>query len=69
LQQARTELSVPLVAIGGITPHNAASLVHAGADALAVISALFGAEDIMATAKKLSKLFNSSRLLSGRPTR
>ncbi len=61
LQQARAELSVPLVAIGGITPHNAASLVHAGADALAVISALFGAEDIMATAKKLSTLFNSSR--------
>lgn len=69
LQQARAELPVPLVAIGGITLHNAASLVHAGADALAVISALFDAEDIMATAKKLSKLFNSSRLLTGRPTR
>lgn len=61
LQQARAELSVPLVAIGGITPHNAASLVYAGADALAVISALFGAKDIIATAKKLSTLFNSSR--------
>lgn len=69
LQQARTELAVPLVAIGGITLHNAASLGHAGADALAVISALFGSEDIMGTAKKLSKLFNSSRLLSGRHTR
>jgi thiamine-phosphate pyrophosphorylase len=57
LQQARAELAVPLVAIGGITPHNAALLVDAGADALAVISALFDAEDIMATAKKLSKLF------------
>ncbi|CAH1904505.1 Thiamine-phosphate synthase [Candidatus Nitrotoga sp. HW29] len=61
LQQARAELSVPLVAIGGITLSNAASLVHAGADALALISALFGAEDIMAIAKKLSTLFNSSR--------
>jgi thiamine-phosphate pyrophosphorylase len=69
LQQARAELAVPLVAIGGISLHNATSLVHAGADALAVISALFGAEDIMATAKKLSKLFNSSRLLTGRSTR
>lgn len=69
LQQARAELSVPLVAIGGITLHNAALLVHAGADALAVISALFDAEDIMATAKKLSKLFNSSPLLTGRLTR
>ena len=53
LQQARAELAVPLVAIGGISLHNASSLVHAGADALAVISALFGAEDIMVTAKKL----------------
>lgn len=61
LQQARAELHIPLVAIGGITQNNAASLVHAGADALAVISALFDAEDIMATAKKLSKLFNSGR--------
>lgn len=61
LQQARAEFSVPLVAIGGITLSNAASLVHAGADALALISALFGAKDIMATAKKLSTLFNSSR--------
>lgn len=58
LQQARDKLKVPLVAIGGINLDNAASLVHAGADALAVISALFGSEDIMATAKKLSKLFN-----------
>lgn len=66
LQQARVELAVPLVAIGGITLHNAASLVQAGADALAVISALFDAEDIMTTAKKLSKLFNSNRLLTGR---
>lgn len=69
LLQARVELAVPLVAIGGITLHNAASLVHAGADALAVISALFDAEDIMATAKKLSKLFNSNRLLTGSLTR
>lgn len=68
LQQASAELFVPLVAIGGITLHNAASLVHAGADALAVISALFDAEDVMATAKKLSKLFNSNRLLTGRLT-
>ncbi|RFC31427.1 MAG: thiamine-phosphate pyrophosphorylase [Candidatus Nitrotoga sp. MKT] len=66
LQQARIELAVPLVAIGGITLHNAASLVHAGADALAVISALFDAGDIMATAKKLSQLFNSNRLPTGK---
>jgi thiamine-phosphate pyrophosphorylase len=33
----------PLVAIGGITIDNASSLIEAGADGVAVISALFGA--------------------------
>ena len=60
LQQARTELSVPLVAIGGITAQNGASLVHAGADALAVISALFDAKDISASAQDFSGLFTTN---------
>ena len=57
LRQARAEFAVPLVAIGGITVQNGASLVNAGADALAVISALFDAADIQATAQDFSKLF------------
>lgn len=57
LQLARTEFELPLVAIGGINLHNGAALVQAGADALAVISALFNAPDITATAQKFSKLF------------
>jgi hypothetical protein len=36
-------LEKPLVAIGGITIDNASSLIEAGADGVAVISALFGA--------------------------
>ena len=36
---------VPCVAIGGITPGNAAPLVAAGADFIAVCQAVFGAED------------------------
>ena len=57
LRQARAELAVPLVAIGGINAQNGAALVQAGADALAVISALFEAVDITATAQDFSKLF------------
>lgn len=38
-------LGVPRVAIGGITPDNAGSLVDAGADLLAVISGVFDAPD------------------------
>ncbi len=57
LRQARAELAVPLVAIGGITLQNGAQLVQAGADALAVISALFNAADIADTAQRLSQFF------------
>lgn len=57
LRQARAELAVPLVAIGGITAQNGAVLVQAGADALAVISALFDALDIPSAAQDFSKLF------------
>lgn len=51
LRQARQELDVPIVAIGGITQQNSAALVEAGADALAVISALWNAPDIEQAAK------------------
>lgn len=61
LHQARAEFSVPLVAIGGITTHNGAALVRAGADALAVISALFDAVDITTAAQDFSKLFIQDR--------
>lgn len=57
LHQMHTELEVPLVAIGGITTQNGADLIKAGADALAVISALFDAADIQLAAQSFSKLF------------
>jgi len=57
LRRGSTELDVPLVAIGGITAQNGAVLVDAGADALAVISAVFDAADCQAAARDFSKLF------------
>lgn len=56
LRQARNEIDLPLVAIGGITAENGASVLAAGADALAVISALFDAEDILSAAQRLASL-------------
>ncbi|MDD5299389.1 MAG: thiamine phosphate synthase [Gallionella sp.] len=56
LHQARRELAVPLVAIGGITVQNGAQLLEAGANALAVISALFDAPDIQGAARQFSNL-------------
>jgi thiamine-phosphate pyrophosphorylase len=43
LEQARKRYSLPLVAIGGVTLHNAPQLISAGADLLAVVHGLFGA--------------------------
>lgn len=55
---ARRELAVPLVAIGGITHDNGATLLRSGADALAVISAVFDAEDVQSSAQKFSTLIS-----------
>jgi thiamine-phosphate pyrophosphorylase len=52
-------LGVPRVAIGGITPDNARSLVEAGADFLAVISAVFAAPDVCAAAQRFARLYPS----------
>ena len=58
LHQARAELSLPIVAIGGITPKNGAALVAAGAHALAVIEGLWGQPDVRAAAARYAELFN-----------
>jgi thiamine-phosphate pyrophosphorylase len=57
LSTAKTKLAVPVVAIGGVTPANAQELIAAGADAVAVISALFDAPDIELTAQYFARFF------------
>lgn len=59
LTEARRQLRVPIVAIGGITLDNAAHVIAAGVDAVAVISGLFETPDIETTARDFSKLFDS----------
>lgn len=49
--------NLPLVAIGGITAGNAAEVIGAGADAIAVISDLFDAPDVRARAAQFNQLF------------
>lgn len=55
LSAVRGLTSLPLVAIGGITPENAAQCVSA--DALAVCSAVIGAEDVSAATRRLLQAF------------
>jgi thiamine-phosphate pyrophosphorylase len=52
---------LPLVAIGGITLRNAPNIVQAGADALAVISALFDDPQPFNTAKQFTALFERKK--------
>ncbi len=59
LRDAAPLIHLPLVAIGGITLENAALLLDAGADSLAVLSTLFAAPDIRAAAHDLNQLFEA----------
>ncbi len=58
-EQFSTDRRAAVVAIGGITAQNAAPLIDAGVDSVAVISSLFDAPDIYAEARAFSRLFNS----------
>ena len=58
LRDAR-RLGLPVVAIGGITPDNARSVVEAGADLLAVISGVFDAHDPAAAARRYLHAFDA----------
>ncbi|MFO7541749.1 MAG: thiamine phosphate synthase [Thiobacillus sp.] len=59
LREAAQAIQLPIVAIGGITLANARPLLDAGADSLAMLSALFDAPDIRATARSLNQLFET----------
>ena len=50
----REATTLPFVGIGGVTPENAADVVSAGADGVAVISAITGAEDPENATRRLS---------------
>ena len=62
LAQARAQVKLPIAVIGGITLDNAAPLVAHGADLLAVIHGLFGADDpreVTRRARAFNALFAS----------
>jgi len=59
LRQAQQRLSLPVVAIGGVTPENGASLITAGAQLLAAIHGVFGQADVQAAARRYAELFSA----------
>jgi thiamine-phosphate pyrophosphorylase len=53
LREIKKAIALPLVAIGGINKDNIKEVIKAGADAIAVISAVLGAEDVEGATRRL----------------
>ncbi len=67
IERAKCELGIPVAAIGGITVENAEPLIAAGADLLAVITAVFGTRNVRQAAERFTRLYG--RPSTRRPTR
>jgi len=59
-------VSVPVVAIGGINEDNATAVIEAGADGVAVVSAIVAAPDVEAAARRLREAVEATRRRLGR---
>ena len=60
-RQVRPLVHVPLIGIGGITPDNAAEVIAAGCDGVAVISAVCAAPDPAAAARRFVDAVDTAR--------
>jgi thiamine-phosphate pyrophosphorylase len=58
LREVKSRISIPVVAIGGIGMHNAAEVIAAGADGIAVISAVVSQDDIAGSARALKRIIS-----------
>jgi thiamine-phosphate pyrophosphorylase len=61
LREVKSRVSIPVVAIGGIGAGNAADVIRAGADGIAVISAVVSQDDIAAAARSLKAIIGSCK--------
>jgi thiamine-phosphate pyrophosphorylase len=66
LREIRCAVSIPVIAIGGINRQNAGDVIAAGADGIAVISAVVASPDITAAARELKDLVRKSKRSVGR---
>jgi thiamine-phosphate pyrophosphorylase len=61
IKELKSSVSIPLVAIGGINQSNVGEVVSAGADAVAVISAVLGERNVREAAQKLVTKMNLAK--------
>jgi len=55
VRSVKSAVNLPVIAIGGINPENAAMVIRAGADGIAVMSLVMEAADITGTVKALRR--------------
>ncbi len=61
LNEIHLSVNIPVVAIGGMSRDNAASVVRAGADGVAFVSAVVSKKDIALASKELKAIITASR--------
>ncbi|RTZ58841.1 MAG: thiamine phosphate synthase [Gammaproteobacteria bacterium] len=61
LKEAKKVAKKPLVAIGGIMPYNVDEVIKAGADGVAVISAILGFQDTFKSAESMKRAIERTR--------
>ncbi len=59
LRKCREKVQIPILAIGGISAENAKAVIDAGADGIAVISAIMDAKNVRAATKRLLNAFGT----------
>lgn len=60
IAELRRRVNTPIVAIGGINPENAAEVMAAGADGIAVISAVVSQPDICSAARGMRQIIQKA---------
>ena len=61
LKEIRPRIHCPLIAIGGIHPHNSKEILEAGADGLAIVSAICSAPSPKEASAQFRKIINETR--------
>jgi len=63
IEEIRAEVTIPLIAIGGINHSNAGEVVRAGADGLCAISCVVAKENVRDEILKFQDIFSAQRVM------
>jgi thiamine-phosphate pyrophosphorylase len=67
LQKIKNAVTIPVIAIGGIGQENVLDVIAAGADGVAVISAVVGSQDITRAARELKAMIRKGKRMFRKP--